>query len=121
MYNTKEKAPTAAATAERASGVIGPEAVISQKHYTLASQPLQEGKPEKKASQAQRVICYLDRRGSITQLEALHELGVMRLSARISELKKEGYPIIGETEQVKNRFGEPCRIMRYRLSGGANG
>ena len=54
--------------------------------------------------------------GGITQLEALRDLGVMRLASRISDLRKEGYVILTSTETVKNRFEEPCRIKRYRLA-----
>ena len=68
-----------------------------------------------KATQAQRVLDYMDTFGSITQLEALQDLGVMRLASRISDLKKKGYPIKGDVVEVKNRYGESCRIKRYRL------
>lgn len=68
-----------------------------------------------KATQAHRVLDYLDENGSITQLEALQELGVMRLASRISDLKKQGYPIKSDVVAVKNRFGESCRIKRYSL------
>ena len=54
--------------------------------------------------------------GGITQLEALRDLGVMRLASRISDLRKEGYIIKADTETVMNRFEEPCRIKRYRLA-----
>lgn len=68
-----------------------------------------------KATQAQRVLDYLDEFGSITQLEALKDLGVMRLASRISDLKKQGYPIRSKIEVVKNRWGENCHIKRYSL------
>lgn len=72
-----------------------------------------------KATQAQRVLDYIDEFGSITQLEALNDLGVMRLASRISDLKKQGYPITSNVEAVKNRYGERCHIKRYSLQGGA--
>lgn len=53
--------------------------------------------------------------GGITQLEALRDLGVMRLASRISDLRKQGYMIQADTETVVNRFEESCRIKRYRL------
>ena len=68
-----------------------------------------------KATQAQRVLDYMDTFGSITQLEALKDLGVMRLASRISDLKKQGYPIQSDVVAVKNRFDESCYIKRYRL------
>ena len=68
-----------------------------------------------KPTQNDRILDYIDRFGSITQLEALQDLGIMRLASRISDLKSLGYPIISEMETVKNRFGEKCSIKRYRL------
>ena len=74
-----------------------------------------------KATQAQRVLDYMERFGSITQLEALRDLGVMRLASRISDLRKQGYVIKGETESVMNRFDEKCSIKRYSLVVGTDG
>lgn len=71
-----------------------------------------------KATQAERVLSYMEDFGSITQLEALNDLGVMRLASRISDLKKLGYPIKSDIEAVNNRYGEKCYIKRYSLSRG---
>lgn len=68
-----------------------------------------------KATQADRVLQYIEDFGSITQLDALNDLGVMRLASRISDLKKQGYPITSKIEAVKNRYGENCYIKRYSL------
>lgn len=68
-----------------------------------------------KAKQSDRVLAYISKYGSITQTEALNDLGVMRLASRISDLKKLGYPIIGDVVAVKNRYGEVCHIKRYRM------
>ena len=65
-------------------------------------------------TQAQRVLDYMREYGGITQLDALQELGVMRLASRVSELKKRGYNIVGERVEVKNRYGESCYIKKYR-------
>lgn len=65
-------------------------------------------------TQEQRVLNYIREHGSITQLEALYELGVMRLASRISSLKKQGINIKGENITVLNRFNEKCHIKRYR-------
>ena len=65
--------------------------------------------------QNQRILAYMQQYGSITQLEALTELGVMRLASRISDLKRKGFSIIGKTVSVKNRFNEVCRIKKYAL------
>lgn len=68
-------------------------------------------------TQCERVLAYIEQYGSITQLEALKDLGVMRLASRISNLKKEGYPIISEMVTVENRYNEKCRVKRYMLAG----
>lgn len=68
-----------------------------------------------KVTQTQRVLDYMDTFGGITQLDALKDLGVMRLASRISDLKKQGYPIESKVEVVKNRFGENCYVKRYSL------
>ena len=68
-------------------------------------------------TQNQRVIAYLEQFGSITQLEALRDLGIMRLASRISDLKKQGFTKI-TTEAVNNRWEEKCYIKRYRLVKG---
>ena len=67
-------------------------------------------------TQTERVLDYIHEFGSITQLEALKDLGVMRLASRVSDLKKQGYPIISSVEAVKNRYDENCYIKRYRLA-----
>lgn len=71
-----------------------------------------------KPTQNERIIQYIKDFGSITQLEALRDLGVMRLASRISDLKRLGYPIISTNETVKNRYEEKCRIKRYSLAKG---
>lgn len=67
-----------------------------------------------KPTQVERVREYMKRNGSITQLEAMTELGVMRLASRISEMRNEEM-IIRDTVEVTNRFGEKCRVARYRF------
>lgn len=72
-----------------------------------------------KATQASRIIDYMERHGSITQFQALADCGVMRLASRISDLRKRGFEIESEMVTVTNRFGEPCRVKQYRLKEGA--
>lgn len=78
------------------------------------------GTVQHKPTQNQRILDYIAKFGSITQLDALKDLGVMRLASRISDLKKQGYPIISKTEAVKNRFEETCHIKRYSFVEGEN-
>ena len=74
-------------------------------------------KVEHKPTQNQRILNYIAEFGSITQFEALQDLGVMRLASRISDLRRLGYPITSTVEPVKNRFGETCHIKRYSVGG----
>lgn len=67
----------------------------------------------KRPTQCARIRKYIEDFGSITTLEAFTELGVVRLGARISEMRSNGIPIIDKTETVKNRYGEKCHIKRY--------
>lgn len=72
-----------------------------------------------KPSQEQRVLAYMEEHGSITQKEAMEELGVMRLASRISGLKRKKYNITGEMVEVENRWGEKCRVKRYFIAAEA--
>lgn len=69
----------------------------------------------KKPTHNELIIAYLMQFGSITQLEALRDLGCMRLASRISDLKRMGYNILSDTVTVKNRYGDNCHVKRYRL------
>lgn len=66
-------------------------------------------------SQAQRVLEYIEKHGSITQHDAIIDLGIARLASRIWDLRKDGYNITGEMVKVKNRLGETCRVKRYSM------
>ena len=68
-----------------------------------------------KHTQNQRVLAYIIMFGSINQIDALRDLGVMRLASRISDIRKQGYSIVSTVETVKNRFGETCHVKRYAL------
>lgn len=72
-----------------------------------------------KPTQNDRIFDYMKRFGSITQYDALKDLGVMRLASRISDMKSMGIPIASKTETVLNRFGEKTNIKRYFLQEGA--
>lgn len=79
------------------------------------------GKVDHKPTQNQRIIDYINEFGSITQIQALSDLGVMRLASRISDLKRLGYPVESEMVAVVNRYGEECRVKRYKLGGTEDG
>ena len=70
-----------------------------------------------KSTQNVKILDYISEFGSITQIQALQDLGCMRLASRISDLRRQGHNIISETVAVKNRYGETCRIKRYKFGG----
>ena len=66
-------------------------------------------------SRADRVLDYIEEFGSITQLDAIRDLGYTRLAPAISELKQKGIKIVSKREQSKNRRGETVSYSRYYL------
>ena len=70
----------------------------------------------RKPKQKMRTLQYLLDFGSITNFEAYEDLGITRVSARICELRKEGYPIVSTSETRLNRYGETTRYTRYRMA-----
>lgn len=69
----------------------------------------------KRPTQCDRIIDYIEEFGSITQLEAIKDLGIMRLASRVSEMRKRGIPITSKMEEGKNRWGEKINYKRYYL------
>lgn len=67
--------------------------------------------------QTERILKYINDFGSITSLQAMQDLGVMRLASRITDLKQAGYEIDSEYIHSKNRYGEPMRYKRYYMKG----
>lgn len=70
-------------------------------------------------SQCDRLLEALRRGESVTQLDAWMRFGISRLAARIFDLRAEGHDIPSESVEVQNRFGEACRVKRYRMVGAA--
>lgn len=68
-------------------------------------------------NQNQRILNHLVRYGSITPKQAFDNYGIMRLGARIYDLKKLGYNITKTTERGKNRYGEPSNYAKYYFRG----
>lgn len=71
------------------------------------------------STQAERVIEFIEKHGSITDLDAFSDLGVRRLSARIFELRAKGNQIISSPEKITTRYGTKTTIARYRLAEAA--
>ena len=70
---------------------------------------------QKKSTQTEQVFSYMQEFGGITPLDAMRDLGVMRLASRISDLRKQGVPIRDSFVKVKNRYGKTCRIKSYSV------
>lgn len=68
-----------------------------------------------RVTQEQRILEWLETGEPITQYDALRELGCMRLASRISDLKRDGYPVKVRTKTVKNRYGEKVSIAEYYM------
>ena len=66
-------------------------------------------------SQNQKVLQHMQKWGSITARDAYECYGIMRLGARVDDLKHMGHRISTEMEKGENRYGEPTRYARYRL------
>lgn len=69
----------------------------------------------KATTQNEKVLKHLQMFGSIDPVTALKEYSIMRLSARIGELQKEGHNIESVVMKSKNRFGEDVRYAKYNL------
>lgn len=68
-----------------------------------------------KQTQNEKVLNYMKDFGSITPLQALGDLGVMRLGARIYDLKSSGHQIKSRMVTSENRYGERVSYAEYRL------
>ena len=66
-------------------------------------------------SQAQMILNYIEKHGSISQKESADHLGCYRLSARIYDLKHSGHKFKKVMETGLNRFGQKETHARYSL------
>ena len=66
-------------------------------------------------TQCERILKYMNDFGTINPMQALFDLGVMRLGARIWDLKKDGYQISKRMVAGTNRYGEAVSFAEYRL------
>lgn len=65
--------------------------------------------------QCRDILQWLDDFGSITPMEAMFELGIMRLAARIFDIRsKLGIEIGDEIVSDVNRRGEPVHYKKYK-------
>ena len=71
-----------------------------------------------KSTQCEKVLEYMRQFGSITQLEALADIGCMRLASRISDLRQQGVAIGRRIKTSKNRYGDSVSFAEYYLEEG---
>ena len=63
------------------------------------------------------VIKHLEAKGSITTWEAITLYGATRLSAIIFNLRARGFIIDDVWMEDVDRFGNPCRYVKYVYKG----
>lgn len=68
-------------------------------------------------TQTERVLDYIDKHGSINPMQALNDLGIMRLASRMSDLKREGHMVVREMVPAVNRYGEKVTYAKYTIIG----
>jgi hypothetical protein len=64
-------------------------------------------------NQHERIVEYIRKNGSISEYEA-HLINIVKLSARLSEMRAAGYPLKGTWVKGKNEYGT-YRYKRYTL------
>ena len=64
-------------------------------------------------TQKQMILQYIKDFGSITPAEAFIDLGIYNFSARLAELKADGYNFEMVKEKGKNRYGKNIWWGRY--------
>ena len=73
-----------------------------------------------KPTQCQQILEYMRRFGSITQLDAIRDIGCMRLASRINDLKDQGFAIGRRMKTSKNRYGKNVSFAEYYLEEDKN-
>jgi len=82
-----------------------------------------QAKRRKTRTQADKVIDYINRYGSITQKEA-NMLGVFRLAARVYDINNSTDPkyrdihIVADMDEEMNQDGEMVKFARYSMTVG---
>jgi hypothetical protein len=66
-------------------------------------------------TQCEKVLEYMKEFGSITPIEAMQDIGCMRLAARIADLIDQGYAIGRRMKTNRNRYGKKVSFAEYYL------
>ena len=70
-------------------------------------------------SQQDKIIKHMKRGRKLTRAQAMSDLGIANVTARISELRQAGYPVSDYWKTDKNRFGEAVTYKVYYLAKAA--
>lgn len=66
-------------------------------------------------TQAARLLAELQAGNCVDPLQGWFRLGIYRLSDAVLQLRKAGWQVVTDTKEVRNRYGEVCRVASYRL------
>ena len=66
-------------------------------------------------SQNDRILSHL-RRKTLTRAQAMDELGIANVTARIAELRQAGYDIRDRWKATANRYGDMTKFKVYFLA-----
>jgi hypothetical protein len=66
-------------------------------------------------TQPEMILKYIKENGSITAYNAVLDLGILQLSARICEMQAEGFVFDKTTKTGTNRYGCKTHWVEYRL------
>lgn len=67
-------------------------------------------------TQCEQVLRHMREHGSISTIEAFFDYGITRLSARIWELRNDGYEIETDMVKVKSEKGAVKSYARYKIT-----
>ena len=66
-------------------------------------------------TQKEMILKWMQTFGEITPIDALRDIGCLRLAARISDLRRDGYAIKSRIVSDKGRLGNTVHYAAYRL------
>ena len=76
---------------------------------------------EEGMTQEEQVLDYMEKHGSIDPIRAIRDLGILRLGARIHDLKRDGWPIVTEIKSRKYPDGTSKHWAEYKIAAPGGG
>jgi hypothetical protein len=80
---------------------------------TLSLEADHKIQPDAGGTGNQRLLWFLTRGDSITPLLSWDYLGIYRLSARVFDLKADGWDVRSKTAKRHNKYGEEITVAEY--------